>query len=170
MFKCFYPTVIEKSVYEMDFDKLYEEGYRGVIFDIDNTLVGHDEPADERAELLLKGLMKKGFGVCLLSNNKGPRVYAFNENINAKVICDAKKPSGDGYIRAVNELNLKKEEIIAIGDQLFTDIWGANRAGIDVVLVDRLFPKETKLIYFKRKLEKIVMIFYKKYLEKEAGK
>lgn len=161
MFKCFYPTYMEKSVYEMDFAKYHEKGYKGFIFDIDNTLVGHDAPADEKAEGLLKDLMKKGYGVCLLSNNKGPRVHKFNENINAVTICDALKPKGDGYLRAVDALKLEKKEILAIGDQLFTDIWGANRAKIDVVLVERLFPKETKFIYFKRVLEKIVMLFYK---------
>lgn len=169
MFKKLYPTICEKTVYDMNFDKLYKSGYKGLVFDIDNTLVGHDSPADERSESLLKGLMNKGFKVCLLSNNKGPRVNAFNENINAYVICDAKKPAGDGYLRAVNEMNLNKNEIIAIGDQLFTDIWGANRAGIEVVLVDRLFPHETKLIYIKRILEKPVLFFYKKYCKKNIA-
>lgn len=161
MFKCFYPTYMEKSVYHMDFDSYYKKGYKGFIFDIDNTLVGHDAPADEKAVNLLTGLMKKGYGVCLLSNNKGPRVYEFNKNINATTICDALKPKADGYVRAVDALGLNKNEILAIGDQLFTDIWGANRANIDVVLVERLYPKETKFIYFKRVLEKIVMLFYK---------
>lgn len=162
MFKCFFPTYTEKSVYKMDFDSYVAKGYKGFIFDIDNTLVGHDAPADERAESLLKGLKKKGYGVCLLSNNKGPRVHEFNKNINATTICDALKPKGDGYIRAVNALGFDKKEILAIGDQLFTDIWGANRAQIDVVLVERLFPKETRFIYFKRVLERIVLLFYKK--------
>lgn len=166
MFKNLYPTICAKSVYDMDFDALYEAGYRGLIFDIDNTLVGHDEPADDKAINLLKGLMTKEYKVCLLSNNKGPRVYAFNENINAYVICDAKKPSGDGYIRAVEEMQLNKNEIIAFGDQIFTDIWGANRADIEVVMVERLFPKETKLIYLKRILEKPIMFFYRKYNKK----
>ena len=162
MFKCFYPTYNEKSVYDMDFSKYNKMGYKGFIFDIDNTLVGHDAPADERAEGLLKGLMESGYKVCLLSNNKGPRVHEFNKNINATTICDALKPKADGYVRAVSALGLEKKEILAIGDQLFTDIWGANRADIDVVLVERLFPKETKFIYFKRILEKIVLLFYRK--------
>ena len=162
MFKCFYPTYNEKNVYEMNFSKYVDMGYKGFIFDIDNTLVGHDAPADKRAEDLLKGLMKDGFEVCLLSNNKGPRVHEFNKNINATTICDALKPKADGYVRAVKALGLPKNAILAIGDQLFTDIWGANRAGIDVVLVERLYPKETKFIYFKRVLEKIVLLFYRK--------
>jgi len=161
MFKCFCPTWFEKSVYDMDFNNLYEEGYRGLIFDIDNTLVGHDAPADIAAISLLKGLMESGFKVCLLSNNKGPRVNSFNENIGAIVVSDAKKPSGEGYLRAVGEMDIEKNKILAIGDQLFTDIWGANRAGIKVVLVDRLYEYETKLIYIKRVLEKFVLLFCK---------
>lgn len=62
------------STYEIDFDALYREGYRGIIFDIDNTLVPHGAPADERAKKLFAHLKELGFSCCLLSNNKEPRV------------------------------------------------------------------------------------------------
>ena len=169
MFRCFYPTFYEKSVYDIDFEKVYEKGFRGLIFDIDNTLVGHDAPADKRAVSFLKELMENGFQVCLLSNNKGPRVRKFNERIGALEICDAKKPSGSGYLRAVKSMGVSKDQILALGDQLFTDIWGANRAEIRSVLVERLYSKETKLIYIKRKLEKIVFVFYNAYRKKHGS-
>ncbi len=65
----FYPDAWVDSTYQIDFDRLYERGYRGLIFDIDNTLVPHGAPADDRAKALFAHLKKLGFSCCLLSNN-----------------------------------------------------------------------------------------------------
>ena len=70
MLQKFYPGEYVDSTYQIDFDKLYKEGYRGVIFDIDNTLVPHGAPADERAIKLFAHLKELGFSCMLLSNNK----------------------------------------------------------------------------------------------------
>ena len=86
MFKMFYPDAWVASTYEIPFEKLYKKGYRGIIFDIDNTLVPHGAPADERAEALFERLKKIGFACALISNNKGPRVQMFNENIHAYTV------------------------------------------------------------------------------------
>ena len=74
MLERFYPGEYVDSTYEIDFDHLYEDGYRGVIFDIDNTLVPHGAPADERACALFAHLKELGYHCMLLSNNKEPRV------------------------------------------------------------------------------------------------
>ena len=74
MMEKFYPDEYLDSTYEIDFDELYAQGYRGVIFDIDNTLVRHGAPADERACALFAHLKELGFACMLLSNNKEPRV------------------------------------------------------------------------------------------------
>ena len=86
MLKMFYPDEYIASTYVIPFDKLYEEGYRGIIFDIDNTLVMHGAPADERAKKLFAKLKELGFECCLLSNNKEPRVKMFNKDINVHYI------------------------------------------------------------------------------------
>ena len=72
-----YPDAWISSTYKIPFEKLYRKGYRGVIFDIDNTLVPHGAPADERAEDLFVRLNELGFEYALISNNKGPRVQMF---------------------------------------------------------------------------------------------
>lgn len=77
MLERFYPGEYVDSTYAIDFDRLYEEGYRGVIFDIDNTLVPHGAPADERACALFAHLKELGYHCMLLSNNKEPRVKMF---------------------------------------------------------------------------------------------
>ena len=76
-----YPRDYVESTYDIDFQKLYAEGYRGVIFDVDNTLVPHNAPADERAKAFFKELNDIGFKALLLSNNKEPRVKTFKEAV-----------------------------------------------------------------------------------------
>lgn len=162
MFEMFFPDEYVASTYIIPFEKLYEEGYRGVIFDIDNTLVPHGAPADMRARKLFARLKKIGFECCLLSNNQEPRVKMFNEDIQVHYICDAHKPSVKNYQKAMEIMKTDLNSTIFIGDQLFTDVWGAKRTGIRNILVKPIHPKEEIQIVFKRKLEKIVLYFYKK--------
>ena len=101
MFEMFFPDDYVASTYVIPFEKLYKEGYRGLIFDIDNTLVPHGAPADERAKKLFGRLKDIGFDCCLLSNNQEPRVKMFNEEIGVHYICDAHKPSVKNYQKAM---------------------------------------------------------------------
>lgn len=158
----FYPDAWVASTYDIPFEKLYKRGYRGGIFDIDNTLVPHGAAADERAEALFKHLKDLGFQYALISNNKGPRVQMFNENIHAYTVCDAHKPSPENYIKAAALMGLEKDQVLFVGDQIFTDIFGARIAGVYSILVQPIHPKEEIQIVLKRKLEKIVLHFYKK--------
>ena len=161
MLERFYPGEYVDSTYEIDFDRLYEEGYRGVIFDIDNTLVPHGAPADERACALFAHLKELGYHCMLLSNNKEPRVKSFAEDVKYEdYIFKADKPSVKGYEEAMRRMGTTKETTLFIGDQLFTDVWGAKRSGIRSILVKPIHPKEEIQIVFKRQLEKIVLHFY----------
>ena len=162
MFDMFFPDEYVSSTYIIPFEQLYKEGYRGVIFDIDNTLVMHGAPADERAKALFAKLKEIGFECCLLSNNKEPRVKMFNEDVQVNYIFDAHKPSTVNYKKAMELMGTDKNSTIFVGDQLFTDVWGAKRTGIRNILVKPIHPKEEIQIVFKRKLEKIVLYFYKK--------
>ena len=158
----FFPDEYVASTYVIAFEKLYEEGYRGVIFDIDNTLVPHGAPADERAKKLFERLGKIGFESCLLSNNKEPRVKMFNEEIGTNYIFNAHKPSTKNYLHAMELMGTDKTNTLFIGDQLFTDVWGAKRTGIRNILVKPIYPKEEIQIVLKRYLERIVLHFYLK--------
>ena len=93
MFRCFFPDEYLDSAYVIDYDRLYREGYRGLIYDIDNTLVPHGAPADERAIALFAHLRELGFGYCLLSNNQIERVSSFADAIGAQFMENAHKPS-----------------------------------------------------------------------------
>lgn len=162
MFRCFYPDEYMASTYEIPFEKLYEEGYRGIIFDIDNTLVPHGAPADDRAKALFARLKNIGYDCCLLSNNQEPRVLMFNEEIGVHYICNAHKPAIGNYEKAMEYMKTDKTNTLFVGDQLFTDVWGAKRTGIRNVLVKPINPKEEIQIVLKRWLEKPILYFYQK--------
>ncbi len=172
MLKDFYPGEYAESAYGIEFERLYQEGYRGIIFDIDNTLVPHGAPADERAIAFFERLKRIGFSCMLLSNNKEPRVKLFHDSVAVPYIHKAGKPKAGGYRRAMKEMGTNESNTIFVGDQIFTDIYGANRAGIRTILVKPIHPKEEIQIVFKRHLEKIVLFFYlrsQKKKEKEES-
>lgn len=160
MLQRFYPDEYMDSAYQIEFARLYQEGYRGVIFDIDNTLVPHGAPADEQAKALFSQLKELGYQCCLLSNNKEPRVKMFNDEVQVQYIFKAGKPKLSGYERAMELMGTKRENTIFVGDQIFTDVYGANRAGIRTFLTKPIHPKEEIQIVLKRYLEKIVLFFY----------
>ena len=159
---CFYPDEYLDSTYVIDFDALYRAGYRGVIFDIDNTLVPHGAPADERARALFCHLKEIGFDCCLLSNNQLPRIELFNQDIHVKFIENAHKPSVKNYRKAMQMMGTNTGNTLFVGDQLFTDVYGARRTGIHSILVKPIHPKEEIQIVLKRHLERIVLHFYEK--------
>ena len=162
MLQCFYPDNEVDSTYLIDYEELAARGYRGVIFDIDNTLVPHGAPADERAIELFEKLRGLGFGTMLLSNNKEPRVKSFAQQVHSGYIFKAGKPGREGYLKAMERMGTNAENTIFVGDQLFTDVWGAKRTGIETYLVKPIHPKEEIQIVLKRYLEKIVLFFYHK--------
>lgn len=166
MLNQFFPDDYMASAYAIPFDRFYKEGYRGIIFDIDNTLVPHGAPADERAKDLFRKLKTMGYSCCLLSNNQEPRVKMFNEEIGVHYIFNAHKPSVKNYQKAMRIMGTNKKNTIFVGDQLFTDVWGAKRAGIRNILVRPIHPKEEIQIVLKRYLEKIVLYFYLKERKK----
>ena len=159
----FYSKEWLDSTYEIDWEQWKRKGIRGVLFDIDNTLVPHGAPADSRAIALFEKLHALGFQTCLLSNNKEPRVKSFADQVHSPYIYKAGKPGVKNYNRAVQEMGLCKEEVLFVGDQLFTDVYGANRAGIYGILVKPINPKEEIQIVLKRYLEAVVLYFYRKH-------
>ncbi|HIW40697.1 MAG TPA: YqeG family HAD IIIA-type phosphatase [Candidatus Mediterraneibacter vanvlietii] len=165
MFERFFPDEYVASTYVIPFEKLYAEGYRGVIFDIDNTLVPHGAPADERAKKLFRRLNDIGFSSCLISNNQEARVKMFNREIGTRYIYNAHKPLTKNYIKAMEIMGTDRTNTVFVGDQLFTDVWGAKKAGIRNILVKPIHPKEEIQIVLKRYLEKVVLHFYKKGLK-----
>ncbi len=157
MFECFYPDVYLNSVFEIDWEKYYQQGIRGVIFDIDNTLVPHGAPATEAVAALFEKIHKLGIDTCLISNNKKPRVEPFADAVRSKYIFNAHKPSKTNYIKAMQLMGTERLSTLFVGDQIFTDILGANNAGIQSVMLRKIDKKEEIQIVLKRIPEKFIL-------------
>lgn len=162
LFAPFYPAEYLDSTWSLDFEQLYRDGYRGILFDIDNTLVPHDAPATPESVQLFARLHAIGFQTCLISNNKEPRVTPFAEAMQTPYVYKAGKPKRSGYLEGMQRMGTDTSNTLFVGDQIFTDVWGANLAGIRSVLVKPISPKEEIQIVLKRYLEKIVLFFYRR--------
>ena len=167
MFRRFYPAEMAESSYDIDYEELYRKGYRGLIYDIDNTLVEHGADANAEVIELFRRLNKIGFRICLLSNNKAPRVRRFYRGARVKgvrlhYIFNAHKPARRNYLKAMVLMRTTKKNTLFIGDQIFTDVYGANRSGIRSILVKPINKAEEVQIVAKRKLERIILRFYRR--------
>ena len=136
---------------------LRERGIRGLILDVDNTLTTHDHPVPaEGIPEWIETMKRSGIRLMILSNNRRERVEPFAKLLGLPFVPDAGKPLKKGYISAMKLMRLKKRETAAVGDQLFTDIWGANFAGITSIFVQPIEKegRKERFIRFKRVLEK----------------
>ena len=157
MFKNFYADAYFENITRVSPSYLKEKGVRGIILDIDNTLIGHDIPIpDEKVLSHLRLFESEGLKLCVVSNNSYERVKNFSEKIGVSYfVHKALKPRAYGYNLASKEMGLSMNEIAAIGDQIFTDVWGAKRAGCFAILTKPLHKGgEGFFIALKRVLEK----------------
>ncbi len=136
---------------------LKKHGIKGLILDIDNTLTTHDNPypAEGIAEWL-DTMKKSGIKLIIVSNNHSERVKPFAQSLGLDFVSDSGKPSKKGYISAMEKMGLSSSETAAVGDQLFTDVWGAKNAGATMLYVKpiEIEPESKRFIRFKRVLEK----------------
>lgn len=162
MFRLFYPSEYAKDVFQIDYEMLYQKGIRGILFDIDNTLVHHGEDATPEVEELFRQIRAIGLKTLILSNNTEERVRRFLKNMDVPFVCDADKPRPQGYLKGMELLKTTKEQTLVIGDQIFTDILGANRCGLASILVQFLRLPEESHIGKRRQLERLILAFYKR--------
>lgn len=167
MWERFYPGLYLDSAYAVPYEQLRSQGFRGVIFDVDNTLVPHNAPADQQAVRLFERLRAMGMKTCLLSNNKEPRVKAFAGQVDSPYLYKGGKPGVRGYEKAMEVMGTDRTNTLFVGDQLFTDVYGANRASIYSILVKPINPREEFQIVLKRHLERPVLKAYERRRMKE---
>ena len=153
----FYPRERAADVFAIDYQKLYDIGYRAVLFDIDNTLVHHGDDSTEEVDALFLQIHQIGLKTMLVSNNGVDRIERFLRCIDSPYIANADKPDPTCCRRAMETLNVTPNETVFIGDQVFTDILCANRCGIASILVDFIrAPNETK-IGIRRHVERVIL-------------
>lgn len=159
------PHDCQNSILDITPEYLNSRGLKGIILDIDNTLIGHNVPLpDSRVTALLEQYRSNGIRMCVVSNNRRERVEAFCKKIGVEnFVWDALKPAAGGYERAAEVMGLGPEETAAVGDQILTDVWGARRAGCYAVLLKPIHKGgEGAFIAFKRLLEKPILAYIKR--------
>lgn len=135
MLEKYYPYEYVPSVFAIDYEKLYAQGIRGLIFDLDNTLVHHGDPSTPEVDGLFARLHQLGFQTLILSDNSEVRILDFLKNIDSPYVAEAGKPDPAACRKSLEMLNLKADQAVVIGDQIFKDIVCANGAGIPSILV-----------------------------------
>lgn len=167
----FVPSLYKNTVFDVDYTKLYDAGIRLILTDLDNTLISYKEnEPDDKLYDWIKSRKDEGFEIIIVSNNSdSKRVSAFADKLDIKCVSVATKPLKRGFKKALKLATRKylANEIVAIGDQLMTDVFAANRMNYYSVLVkaiDRKTEKWTTRI--NRKLElHVLKVIKKKYPE-----
>lgn len=130
------PRLAAESIFDIPLDVLWDKGIRGIITDLDNTLVGAKVPqATPELVRWLKQVQDKGFQVVIVSNNNRLRVSAFADPIVVPYISSARKPMNISFRKAMNLMKLSEQETAVVGDQMLTDVLGGNRLGLFTILV-----------------------------------
>ncbi len=164
MFRKLIPHLSVNSIYDIDLPALRNAGVKGIITDLDNTLVGANHPQATPELIRWLGHVKSlGFQVVIVSNNNRLRVSAFAEPLLIPYIFKARKPQTVSFRRALEIMKLSAKETVVIGDQMLTDVLGGNRLGLYTVLVTPISLRDegffTKI---NRRLEKIAIAWMKK--------
>lgn len=159
----FRPDLMADKVTDISPSQLAKEGIRAVILDIDDTLVPHGE-TKLPAEILewLREIDRRNIKIAFLSNNKIERHKGLVPGIRTLYVSSAAKPRRKGYQEVFRTFSIKPSEAIMIGDQLFTDILGANRSGCRSALVVPVAENPSRFFKFKRRLEKPLLRKYRK--------
>lgn len=158
----FIPDIYQKSIYDIDYKKLKKKGIKCLLFDLDNTLVPvkTDIPPKKIKELFI--YLERDFKVIIVSNSNKKRLIPFKEGLNVDVAASSHKPLKKKYLRIMEIYNYKEFEIAGIGDQLLTDIFGANRVGITSILINPLGEYEKVGTKINRFFEKFIYRTFKR--------
>lgn len=168
-FKNFIPDNYVDSIHEIDYQKLYDNGKRLILSDLDNTLISYQEEKPTKELFLWKQKLEDmGFEIVLVSNSLKGRVRTFAEALEVPYVEFAKKPLTGGLKKAIKlaKTPVTRDQVIEIGDQLLTDVYGTKKLGIYTVLVKACDRKTeftgTKINRFiEKRILKIIKLCYK---------
>ena len=168
--KQFIPNEFHDTFFDIDFTSLYNQGYRLILTDLDNTLISYAETTpNNQIHEKFQQLKELGFEIILVSNNMQERINAFCEPLDVQGFASARKPLLYGFKKAFDakKIPATRSETIIIGDQLMTDIYGANRFGVYNILVNPIKRKTEKwYTKFNRRIEeKMLQKIKQKYPE-----
>lgn len=157
MLKLFNPKVYVEDFTKLNIEKLKNQGIKLLVCDIDNTLVAHDEAhPNETVVAFIRNIQEQGMKIYLVSNNHHERVHTFAKELQVPCYAFAKKPLKKTYRKIIKDSGFQPHEIAAIGDQLLTDVLGANRMGMVAMLTKPLVQKDLKVTKFNRQFENMI--------------
>ncbi len=158
-----YPKEYLDSVKSINLEFLNKNNIKGLILDVDNTLINLNNKMPAGISDWAKNLKARGIKICILSNsNKIDKVEAVAKMLDVPYIFFGKKPLKSGFLRAKDILKLSNENIAVVGDQIFTDIIGANRCNMFSILVKPIEENDYLITRIKRPLEKLIIKKYEK--------
>ena len=158
MLKQFLPDRHVKSILDIKPEDLKKRKIKGIVTDLDNTLVAWYEPsATPNLKKWFKEMEEAGILITVVSNNNEQRVKSFCEPLNIPFISKARKPLTRSFQRAIREMGLVKEDVVVIGDQLMTDVWGGKRLGVHTILVVPVALTDGWMTKFNRRIERFIL-------------
>lgn len=164
----FYPTYIYEKVEDIPYELIKREKIELIMLDMDNTLIDNNKKYNRELKEWIKKMKESKVKLCILSNSPfGEKVKQIAGELNMQYEFNATKPLLKGFKKVIEQNDIKKENILMIGDQIFTDIWGGNRFGVKTVLVTPINKSESILSKVKRPLEKLIL---KKYQDEGENK
>lgn len=163
-----YPNLYLTNIKEITLQLLNKNKIKGLILDVDNTLIDYDKNLLEGAKQWCDNLKQNNIKICILSNtNKVKKVEKVAKILDLEYIYFAHKPNKKGFYKAQKLLGLKVEEIATVGDQVFTDVLGGNKVGMFTILTKPIDERDIAITKIKRPFEKMVI---KKYLRNKGEK
>lgn len=166
----FKPTMYKKNIFDINYEKLKEMGIKCLVFDLDNTLGLIDQPKCPRKTKQLIKSLQDDFLILICSNNSKGRINKYLKDLGIGGVSFSMKPFTRGLRIIKKKYNLKKKEMVMIGDQIVTDILAGKRFKIMTILVDPLGEKDLKITGLNRKVEaKIIKKYEKRGLFKRGS-
>lgn len=152
------PTYIFEKIQDIPVDFFEKENIKGIFLDVDNTILDRTKIIKPEVDEWIKQVQKKGIIICILSNAVSvEKVRRIMKKYDICGLANAGKPGLKGYNMALNLTNIPKEQVVMIGDQIFTDVWGANKFGIKSIYVYPINKNEWIGSRIKRPLERIIL-------------
>lgn len=154
----FIPDIYAKSIFTIDYKKLKKDGIKCILFDLDNTIapINENKPSKDVKELFAY-IDDLNIKIIILSNSKKSRVAPFKEMLNVDSAYMAAKPLKRKFKKVLRMFNFEFSEVAEVGDQILTDVLGANRCGITSIFVDPLTDEDNFFTKINRKFEKIIL-------------
>jgi uncharacterized protein len=163
LLKKFLPDQHVKSIFDITPETLKQNGVKGIITDLDNTLVEWDrELATPNLIKWFENMKSHNIQIIIVSNNNELRVKAFSDPLGIPFIFRARKPMARAFHKALRQMGLNKDEIVVIGDQLLTDVLGGNSGGFHTILVVPVARTDGFFTKINRQVERVILNWFKK--------